>query len=153
MTFDDVLTQVLDLLQREGRVSYRALKRRFDLDDDYLEDVKAEIIQAKRLAIDEDGVVLVWVGAPTTASASVREALTPSAPQGDKAVPAERPGADSDRREAERRQLTVMFCDLVGSTPLAEQLDLEDLRQVILAYQQICTEQIRHLEGYLARYV
>jgi len=37
MTFDDVLTQVLDLLQREKRVSYRALKRRFDLDDEYLE--------------------------------------------------------------------------------------------------------------------
>src|SRR5262249_29742252 len=55
--------------------------------------------------------------------------------------------------EAERRQLTVMFCDLVGSTPLAEKLDPEDLRQVILAYQQTCAEQIQRLEGYLARYV
>jgi predicted ATPase len=35
MTFDDILAQVLDLLQRQGRVSYRALKRRFDLDDEY----------------------------------------------------------------------------------------------------------------------
>ena len=40
MTFDDMLAQVLELLQREKRVSYRALKRRFDLDDDYLQDVK-----------------------------------------------------------------------------------------------------------------
>ena len=40
MTFDAVLVQVLDLLQRQGRVSYRALKRRFDLDDAYLEDLK-----------------------------------------------------------------------------------------------------------------
>src|SRR5262249_28222566 len=55
--------------------------------------------------------------------------------------------------EAERRQLTVMFCDLVGSTPLAEKLDPEDLRQVILAYQQTCAEQIRRFDGYLARYV
>src|SRR5215510_5115526 len=55
--------------------------------------------------------------------------------------------------EAERRQLTVMFCDLVGSTPLAEKLDPEDLRQVILAYQQTCAEQIGRFEGYLARYV
>ena len=62
MTFDEVLAQVLDLLQRQGRVSYRALKRRFDLDDEYLEDLKAEIIQAQRLAVDEDGVVLVWSG-------------------------------------------------------------------------------------------
>ena len=60
---------------------------------------------------------------------------------------------DFPRPEAERRQLTVMFCDLVGSTPLAEKLDPEDLRQVILAYQQVCAEEIRRFDGYLARYV
>jgi len=62
MTFDEILTQVVALLQREGRVTYRALKRRFGLDDDYLEDLRGEIIKAKRLAIDEDGEVLVWTG-------------------------------------------------------------------------------------------
>src|SRR5437667_7031130 len=60
MTFDEILTQVLALLRRDGRVSYRALKRRFDLDDDYLEDLKAEIIQAKKLAVDEAGAGLGW---------------------------------------------------------------------------------------------
>src|SRR5712664_1713360 len=55
--------------------------------------------------------------------------------------------------EAERRQLTVMFCDLVGSTPLAEKLDPEELRMVILAYQEACAHVIRRCEGYLARYV
>lgn len=50
------------LLQQEGRLSYRLLERRFNLDDDYLEDIKAELIDAKRLAVDEDGKVLVWVG-------------------------------------------------------------------------------------------
>ena len=62
MDFYAVLTQVMELLQREGRVSYRALKRQFDLDNDYLEDLKAELIKAKRLAVDEDGDVLVWTG-------------------------------------------------------------------------------------------
>ena len=62
MTFDEMLAQIVKLLQREGRVTYRALKRRFALDDDYLEDLKGEIIKAKRLAVDEDGEVLVWVG-------------------------------------------------------------------------------------------
>ena len=66
MTFDEILTQVIELLQREGRVSYRALKRRFDLDDEYLEDLKAEIIEAKQLAVDEDGKVLVWTGGRRT---------------------------------------------------------------------------------------
>ena len=64
MTFDETLIRVLELLQREGRVSYRALRRRFDLDEEYLEDLKAEIIQAKKLAVDEDGAVLVWTGDP-----------------------------------------------------------------------------------------
>jgi len=63
MKFSEVVAQTLAWLQREGRVSYRALKREFDLDDEFLEDVKAEIIEAKRLAIDENGKVLVWTGA------------------------------------------------------------------------------------------
>jgi hypothetical protein len=59
MSFDEVLAQAVALLQREGRVSYRALKRRLGLDDEYLEDLKAEIIDAKRGAADEGGKVLV----------------------------------------------------------------------------------------------
>jgi len=44
MTFDEVLTQIIDLLKRQGRVSYSALKRRFDLNDDYLNDLKDELL-------------------------------------------------------------------------------------------------------------
>ena len=69
MTFDEVLAQVLALLQREKRVSYRALKRRFEFDDDYLEDVKDELIYAKKLAVDEENRVLVWTGDQAAASA------------------------------------------------------------------------------------
>ena len=59
MTFDEILTQVLDLLQRERRLSYRAIKVRFELDDDHLEALKDEIIEAKQLAVNEKGRVLV----------------------------------------------------------------------------------------------
>src|SRR4029434_3593978 len=69
MTFDEILVQILTLLQREKRVSYRALKRRFDLDDTYLEDVKDELIYAKKLAVDEENRVLVWVGEQAAAAA------------------------------------------------------------------------------------
>jgi class 3 adenylate cyclase/predicted ATPase len=55
--------------------------------------------------------------------------------------------------DAERRQLTVMFCDLEGSTPLSEQLDPEDLREIVRAYQQTCTEVIQRFEGYIAQYL
>src|SRR5262245_21003668 len=72
MEFYDVLNQVLALLEREGRVSYRALKRQFALDDEYIEDLKVEIIDAKRLAVDEDGKVLVWTGASPVASSTLQ---------------------------------------------------------------------------------
>ena len=68
MTFDEILAQVLVLLQREKRVSYRALKRRFDVDDEYLADLKDELIYAKKVAIDEDDRVLVWLGETESAS-------------------------------------------------------------------------------------
>ncbi len=62
MTFDELLAQVTELLQRQGRVSYGALKRRFALDDDYLQDLKDELIDAQQMAVDESGKVLVWAG-------------------------------------------------------------------------------------------
>ena len=68
MEFYEVFERVVELLRRQGRVSYRALKRQFALDDDYLEDLKAELIAAKRLAVDEQGTVLVWIGESTTAA-------------------------------------------------------------------------------------
>ncbi|HEV8715146.1 MAG TPA: adenylate/guanylate cyclase domain-containing protein, partial [Candidatus Binatia bacterium] len=53
----------------------------------------------------------------------------------------------------ERRQLTVMFCDLVGSTPLSQQLDPEELREVMQAYQQACVAVIIRFEGHVAKYL
>ena len=57
MTFEEVLNQALALLQRQGRVSYRALKRQFSLDDAYLEDLKLEIIEVHQVAVDQDGTI------------------------------------------------------------------------------------------------
>jgi class 3 adenylate cyclase/predicted ATPase len=55
--------------------------------------------------------------------------------------------------EAERRQLTVMFCDLVGSTALAERVDPEELREVIRTFQEACTAVIARFEGFVSRYM
>src|SRR5262245_3621048 len=63
MKFSEMVDQASEFLQRRERVSYRALKREFDLDDELLEDLKAELIDAKQVAADQDGKVLVWVGA------------------------------------------------------------------------------------------
>src|SRR5215467_1140254 len=61
MTFDEILEQVIALLKRQGRVSYPALKRRFALDDTYIEDLKTEILYVYPV-IDDDGKGLIWTG-------------------------------------------------------------------------------------------
>src|SRR5207247_866158 len=119
----------------------RVLKRRFALDDNDLEDLKEDLIYAKKLAVDEDGRVLVWTGgtssAPSTASPVLLPVTLEISPAQGEASPAVPPPPD-----AERRQLTVMFCDLVDSTKLSSQLDPEEYRDVVRAYQQVCSEVI-----------
>src|SRR5499427_6251380 len=55
--------------------------------------------------------------------------------------------------EAERRQLTVMFCDLVGSTELSARLDPEDLREVIAAYHRAVADAVKSFDGFVAKYM
>src|SRR6185369_2812529 len=62
MKFSEIVDQAVEFLRRRERVSYRALQREFDLDDESLADLKVELIDAQRLAVDEDGKVLVWTG-------------------------------------------------------------------------------------------
>ena len=59
MDYDALLAHVIALLQQEKRLAYRVLKRRLQLDDDVLEDLKDDLIYAKKLAVDEEGKVLV----------------------------------------------------------------------------------------------
>ena len=54
---------------------------------------------------------------------------------------------------AERRQLTVLFCDLVGSTALSARLDPEDMREIIGAYHRCCAERITKAGGFVAKYM
>ena len=286
MDFYQVVDQVVELLRHRGRVSYGALQRQFGLDDAYLEDLKAELIVAQRLAVDEHGQVLVWTGGATSTmplqavSATPPDTpLSPEAGHGDSGgirlygalhlalvllqhegrltyrtlmqlcgldqalmeavrdellfkriardehgkglvwrdeatagrasppasmgaadrletppvrLPSILPADDSTtamdstpaaapspwattaddsppptspdvsgtaseavRRahEAERRQLTVLFCDLVGSTMLSGQLDPEDLRAVVRAYQETAAVVIQRYEGHIAQYL
>ena len=154
MTFDDVLTQILDLLKRQGRVSYSALKRRFDLDDDYLNDLKDELLFAHPV-VDADHRGLVWTGD----TASGQEVAIPSAQPTQPLAAQEQPALPVAPRppapppDAERRQLTVLFCDLVDSTRLASQLDPEEWREVVRAYQETCAKVIARYEGHIAQYL
>ncbi|ETX05966.1 MAG: hypothetical protein ETSY2_19920, partial [Candidatus Entotheonella gemina] len=155
MEFDELLSQVRDLLQREERVSYRASKVRFEIDDDHLEAVKDELIYAKKLATDEDNRVLVRTGdAETTPALTPQPEPTtpPHAPETPPPLVTPTP-VEPHTSDAERRQLTVMFCDLVGSTSLSGELDPEDLRDVIRSYQSACTEVIQGYDGHIAQHL
>jgi class 3 adenylate cyclase len=154
--FVAVVDQVIALLRQRGRVAYRTLKRQFQLDDEALEDLKIELIKSQRLAADEDGDVLVWIGdaAVPPAPGAVAPALGPQPSPQAAALPQTAPSpAASSTPEAERRQLTVLFCDLVDSTVLASQLDPEDLREVVRAYQDTCAKVIARFDGHIAQYL
>jgi len=157
MDFYDILDQVVALLKERERVTYRALKRQFNLDDDFIADLKEEIIDAQRVAIEEDGRILVWTGktgdVPELTSQPGQPPQSESKPVVEQAVsaPAKPSSVESQAPDAERRQLTVMFCDLVGSTHLSGQLDPEDLRDIVKAYQSACSEVIKRFDGHVAK--
>jgi class 3 adenylate cyclase/tetratricopeptide (TPR) repeat protein len=138
MDFYELLARVVQVLQREGRTSYRALKRQFDLDEALLDDLQEELV-FKRLAIDEEGKGLVWTG--TIVPGTAHDGPTSAS------EPAQQPA------EAERRQVTVMFCDLVDSTKLAQQLDPEQYRAVVRAYQAAAVAAMQPYDGYVAQYL
>ena len=62
MTFEEIVGQAIDMVQRRGQVSYRMLTRQFDLDNTYLDDFKYELIEIQQIAVDQDGKMLVWTG-------------------------------------------------------------------------------------------
>src|SRR5215813_6553147 len=79
------------------------------------------------------------------------QTLTPSPPQEQPTPQAAISAPEPHPPEAERRQLTVMFCDLVDSTKLSSQLDPEDYREMIRAYQRVCSEVITRFDGHIAQ--
>jgi class 3 adenylate cyclase len=154
MTFDDILDQALAMLQRRGRVSYRALKLQFSLDDDYLDVLKDEIIKVQQLAVDQDGEMLVWTGEPSTASAP---SLTPaSAPVKDQ-EPApisytpkhltEKILTSRSALEGERKQVTVCFADIKDSTELIKDLDPEAAQRLLDPAIHIMMHAVHRFEG------
>jgi class 3 adenylate cyclase len=144
MTFEEILDQAVAMLQRRGRVTYRTLQRQFHLDADTLADLLAELRYAHRGEILEEAEGRPSALSPAALSAPLSDL------QAMPMVPDARPGADRVTREAERRQLTVMFCDLVDSTALSGQLDPEDLRDVVRAYQHVCSAVITQFDGHIA---
>jgi class 3 adenylate cyclase/predicted ATPase len=156
MDFVAIVDQVITLLRQRGRMTYRTLQRQFQLDDEALHDLTDELLYAHPEVRDDAGRGLVWTGdavtPPSPLPPSSQPAPQPAMPEA--ALPqTPRPSSVSAIPEAERRQLTVLFCDLVGSTALSAQLDPEDLREVVRAYQDTCAKVIARFEGSIAQYL
>jgi class 3 adenylate cyclase len=144
MDFYAVLDQAIDLLRQRRRLTYRALKLQFQLDNDALEVLKDELIKAQRLAIDENGEVLVWTGdaaaPPATAPDQAPLAYTP--PHLSDKILASRPAL-----EGERKQVTVLFADLKDSTELIRGLDPEAAQQLLDPALHRMMDAVHRFEG------
>jgi predicted ATPase len=154
MTFEETLNQAMALLQRQGRVSYRALKRQFDLDEAYLEDLKLELIEVHQVAVDQDSTMLIWTGPAAPSAFSVADSASIRAPQPDTVPLTYTPPHLTDKilasrpvLEGERKQVTVLFADLKDSTELIRGLDPEAAQQLLDPAIHIMMDAVHRFEG------
>jgi len=143
MSFLDTILRAKTYLEHQGRVSLRALRREFDLDDAALDELVEELVGVQRAAV-RDGAMLV----STTTARSEGATVYPSTDPTTVAVTRSPEPADT-----ERRQLTVLFCDLVGSTELSTRLDAEDFGEAIRAYHEAATQVVTRFGGHVAQHL
>src|ERR1700738_1894552 len=130
-------------LRRLGLERYEAAFRENEIDDTVLPSLTAEdlkdlgvgIVGHRRKLLDAIAALRAGASAPT--------------PLSDAPAAAQRPAEDT----AERRYVTVMFSDLVGSTALSARMDPEDLREIISSYQRCVTDTVRRFGGFVAKYM
>src|SRR6266704_1459923 len=158
VTFNEVLSQTIAMLQQHGRVSYRALKRQFAIDDAFLEDLKSELVEVQQRAVDQDGTMLVWTG-DTGAAASMPAPAPSAAVPPPASRPAQEPLAytpaylaekivtSRSALEGERKQVTVLFADLKGSMELLADRDPEEARKLLDPVLERMMETVHRYEG------
>jgi class 3 adenylate cyclase len=156
MTFEEVLDQAIDMLRRRGRLTYRTLRRQFDLDDTTLEDLKEEILFAHPQVVDEQGRGLVWVddresertAAPTSAARSASPRWqNPSPLDYTPQHLTEKILTSRAALEGERKQVTVLFADIKDSTELIKDLDPEAAQKLLDPAIHIMMDAVHRFEG------
>src|SRR5438105_8433801 len=150
MTFEEVLDQAIVMLQRRGRLTYRTLQRQFQLDDAALDDLKDELIYGQRLAVDEEGRVLVWSGETETTAPTATAPVGIPAPAPLTYTPpylAEKILTSQSALEGERKQVTILFADLKGSMELLADRDPEEARRLLDPVLQRMMDAVHRYEG------
>ncbi|WP_187399157.1 alpha/beta fold hydrolase [Bradyrhizobium paxllaeri] len=137
---------IADWLRRLGLHQYESVFRENDVDTETLPSLTADDLR-------ELGITSLGHRKKLLSAIAALSPTSARAPESDRAPPAEvstsRPSAKT--RPAERRHLTVMFVDLVGSTALSVRLDPEELRDVLAAYHQAVAAEVGRFEGYIAK--
>jgi hypothetical protein len=126
MTFEEILDQAIAMLQRRGRLTYGTLKRQFALDEDALNDLKAELLYAHPEVHDDAGRGLVWRGDVGTASSATSALVEHPGPAPLAYTPpylAEKILTSRSALAGERKHVTVLFADLKGSMELLADRD------------------------------
>src|SRR5215831_2736445 len=136
-------------LSRLGLEQYERAFRENDVDAEVLPELTAE---------DLIGIGVRSIGHRRKLVAAIAALREKPLPANEEPAPITTPARQEPPRSlapssAERRQITVMFCDLVGSTELSSRLDPEDLREVISAYHRAAAEVVRSFDGFVAKYM
>ena len=152
MDFVAVVDQAIALLRQRGRLTYRTLQLQFQLDAEHLEALKEELIEGQRLAVDEAGRILVWNGASgaTASPAAASSSLEPPPQAPLTYTPpylAEKILTSRSALEGERKQVTVLFADLKGSTELIRDLDPEAAQRLLDPALQRMMDAVHRYEG------
>jgi class 3 adenylate cyclase len=134
MDFYAVLDQAVEILRQRGRVTYRALKLQFQLNDDQLEALADELLYAHPEVVDDAGRGLLWTSTPAVAPLPAAAPV----PDQDRAPLAYTPPYLAEKiltsraaLEGERKQVTVLFADLKGSMELLAERDPEEARRLL----------------------
>ena len=133
-------------LRSLGLGKYEASFRENEIDETVLPSLTHETLRELGVAAVGHRLKLL------DAIAALRNVASGNAPSLDAATPSSTPSAHPEDR-AERRQVTVMFSDLVGSTAMSARMDPEDLREVISAYQKCVAETVQRFGGFVAKYM
>src|SRR5262245_2123714 len=159
VTFNEVLSQTIAMLQQHGRVSYRALKRQFALDDAFLENLKSALSEVQQRAIDQGGPMLVWTGDTGVVAAPISAPVPSAAVPSPAARPAQEPLTytppylaekiltSKSALEGERKQITVLFADLKGSMELLADRDPVEARRLLEPVLERMMAAVHRYEG------
>ena len=150
MSFLETVERARAFLERNGRVSLRALQREFDLDEDALDELIEELAEIQRVAV-RDGRALAWAGGvPPARTATPEHGLDPR-----DYTPrhlAEKILAQKSVLEGERKQVSVLFADVKGSMDLQERVDPEEWHGIMNRFFEILSDGVHRYEGTVNQY-